>query len=266
MPGTKKGKAKKDRKDTKRHKKEKDDKDFDEEMRTAAEDAEAMNNKNPLQRRVLPEALRKDPDEEDAQEETKGGKGKGKAGKQGGKLKLNQFTKDQAAVILMVVKLCLQTTQGFRDVQGILFDTFFIPTIHLAAVAMQDQGKIYSEAVQQKGHGLSDPHLYIFGSLLDYLANLEAADNPIKLALKTYEEWSTTIRAEHIKMCRLVKLFKEENRKLIIVFGHGPEALELRKLILSTMSADDQLQYIQGRPPPGHMERMLSKWASDMVS
>ena len=49
VPETKKGKEKKDRKDTKRHKKEKDDKDFDEEMRAAAEDAEAMNNKKPQQ-------------------------------------------------------------------------------------------------------------------------------------------------------------------------------------------------------------------------
>ena len=241
---------------------EKDEK--DEEMRTAELEADEMNQQP--QQRVLPKALLKDPEEEDEKKQPKASKGGGKKGKKGGQLQLNQFTKDQSAVILMVVKLCLQTSQGFRDVQGILFDVFFLPAVHLLALAMQEQGKVYSEAVQTKGHGLTDPHTYIFGALLDHLASADGAEEAVKQALTVYEQWSVSDRAENVKMCRLVKLYKEENRKIIIVFGSGPDALQLRKLILSTMKADTELQYIQGRPPPGHMERVLSKWASDMVA
>ena len=75
--------------------------------------------------RVLPPPLQKKEEDEEEAAGGKGSKGK-KGGGKGikGKLKTNQFSKDQMSVILLIVKLVLQTTQVSRDVQGILFDTF----------------------------------------------------------------------------------------------------------------------------------------------
>ena len=131
---------------------------------------------------------------------------------------------------------------------------------------MQEQGKVYSEAVATKGHGLGESHLYIFGSLLDYLASVPDAMDPIKTALRLYETWSLRVRAEHVKMCRVVKLYKEGNRKLIRVLGNGAEAQELRRLILPLLEGLEEWSFVQGRPPPGHMERLLSQWALEIVS
>jgi hypothetical protein len=192
------------------------------------------------------------------------GKAQGKGLK--GKLKTSQFTKDQSSVILLIVKMVLQGAQQMRDVSSILFDTFLIPSLSTVVEKLAEQGRLYSEAVAQKGHGLGDPHLYIFGCLLDCLANLDQPKEEMKQALVAYESWEEQHRAETIRMCHLVKLYKQESKKLVLSFGPGPEAQELRKAIIQTMCEQKEWEFKQGRPPAGHMERLLSQWATDIVS
>ena len=101
---------------------------------------------------------------------------------------------------------------------------------------------------------------------MDHFSQQEGASPQIKEALSVYEAWPARTRAEHVRMCRVVRLYKEEQRKIVMAFGPGVEAQQLRGLILEVMQGQDEWVFAQGRPPPGHMERLLSQWASEIAS
>ena len=131
---------------------------------------------------------------------------------------------------------------------------------------MKKQGKRYSIAVQTKGHGLGNPWLYVYGSLLNQLAlglGAEAADST---HYTQYSKLTLEERGEIIKLCKVVDIYRADSSKILMSYGNGPEALALRKHVHGKLSALDDFEFRQGKAPAGNMERVLQSWVQELVS
>ena len=107
------------------------------------------------------------------------------------------------------------------------------------------------------GHGLGAPHLYIFGALLEWAAS---QTEQTKDLYTKYESLDLLGRNELVKLCKIAKLYDPETKKLVISFGTGPEALQLRGLVMPVLTKTPEAQVKVGKPPPGYMERELGDW------
>jgi chemotaxis protein histidine kinase CheA len=175
---------------------------------------------------------------------------------------LENVSASQISLFILIMKQMLQLTQGQRELQGALYDIITLPANSEMATVCHRQGKRYSTAVSQRGHGLGPPHLYVMGALLDYLFGLNST---FKQSMDAYEALSLTGRSELIKICRIAKLFNPELKKLVLMFGPGPEAQSLRKKILEELTQIDRFELKCGQAPKGHMERELQEWLVNLL-
>ena len=155
---------------------------------------------------------------------------------------------------------------------AIVFDAYLVPTDLSLVVALTRQGNCNALATQQEEHGRSSS-LVCVRSDLSREARGRAVNNvnvsgqtvPPDQCFTTYSSTSVESRAELIRMARLANLFRMDQRKLMLAFGPGAEAQALRSRVMQVL-AGQKLDHKQGRPPAGHMERLLSQWVQDMVS
>ena len=176
------------------------------------------------------------------------------------------FTPDQLKVITIMLKLILNSALNIRELSAVVFDVILIPANSPVAIAMSLQGKRYGIAVQEKGHGLDAPHLYIMGSLLDSLATLNSADMELKAMLDKYESLTTIQRNEWARMCRLVKLYEESQRKIVLSFGSGVEALEVRCKVLTCLDRLEGAVRKTGKAPAANLERQLGDFLKGIMA
>ena len=176
------------------------------------------------------------------------------------------FTPDQLKVITIMLKLILNSALNIREISAVVFDVILIPANSPLANAMSLQGKRYGIAVQEKGHGLDSPHLYIMGALLDCLATENSSDLELKNMLDKYESMSTILRNEWARMCRLVKLYDESQRKIVLSFGSGAEALEVRCKVLAYLDKIDGAVRKTGKAPAANLERQLGDFLKGIMT
>jgi hypothetical protein len=175
------------------------------------------------------------------------------------------FTEDQMQLMGLIMKMVMQLMQGSRDAASAIFDTFLAPSQDVLIQAMAVQGRRYAKAVESPGHGLSSPHLYVFGALLKAIADLklEAKDQTL---YDQYESFTVEQRAMTIRLCKQAKTYDAETRKMVLAFGSGNVAQEYKERVLQVLIARENWSYKVGRAPPSHMEREMSKFLENMVS
>ena len=175
------------------------------------------------------------------------------------------FTEDQMQLMGLIMKMVMQLMQGSRDTAGAVFDTFLAPSQDDLIQAMAIQGRRYAKTVENPGHGLSSPHLYVFGALLKAIADLQL-DPRDKELYDRYEGFSVEQRALTIRLCKQAKTYDSEVRKMVMAFGSGGVAQEFKERELQVMISRANWSCKVGRAPPSHMEREMSKFLENMVS
>ena len=176
------------------------------------------------------------------------------------------FTEDQNKLMSLVIKVVLSLCQNDREFQGALFDVFLLPVNLSLVLTLVRQGRRYAHAVQEDGHGLGPPYLYAFGALVHWILEQSFAENADSQNWQQYSGMLISQRLEVVRMCKLAKLFRSDQRKLVLAFGSGGEAQMLRRRILDVLCKIPNVEYKQGRPPAGHMERVLSQWVQELVA
>ena len=189
----------------------------------------------------------------------KAGQGKKGAGKGERSMKVKG---DQAKLWILVLKQLLQVVQGTQELQSILFDVWVLPTECDLSAALIKQGKRYQLTVSKKGHGLGPPFLYVFGTLLEWVAR---QGNEVKDIYSTYASLDLSQRNELIRLCRLSKMYNQETRKLVITFGVGHEAQQLRALVNPVLKKIPECTLKIGKPPQGYMQRELGAWLQHLM-
>ena len=99
--------------------------------------------------------------------------------------------------------------------------------------------------------------------MLHSLANLPGSSEADHQFYKYYSLLSLVQRGEVIKICKVAKVFKQSDQKLVFAWGCSAEAKILR---LWTIEQEIGWQLKQGRSPAGFMERELSSWATELMS
>jgi hypothetical protein len=175
------------------------------------------------------------------------------------------FSEGQISLMELIVKALLQVTQLGRDTQAALCDVFLIPAVSSFVMSAHRQGKRYAAATQGKtGHGLGPPHLFVFAALVDYVHTNAIAGSAACLTMERWKEFSLEQKQELVRLCKCVRMFNQDQRKFVVIFGPGQEAQAIRNDLLAALKG--VWDWKQGRPPPGNMERRLGEWLKDMVS
>ena len=165
----------------------------------------------------------------------------------------------------VMIKCILQTVQGLRDVSGVVLDVCLVPAISRLVELTRQQGGRYARATSVGGHGLGPPQIYAFAAVLSFLAELPTASAADARNLSTFGLRSIDRRCDLVRMCKCAKLFDQTKRKLVMAFGHGPEALALRSRVLEVLGAVEGIEMKWGRAPAGNLERRLQGFLEDMV-
>ena len=174
------------------------------------------------------------------------------------------FTFEQLQLLALMMKMILQMSQNSRDVMGTVFDTWLAPADDSVINAMTVQGRRYALVVRTAGHGLSSPHLYVFGSMLDAIAK-HTKEEEDRLMNERYIAMSIEQRAQLVRLWKIAKVFKTEDRKLALAFGAGQEAQACKARVLAVLAKQQAWTYKVGRAPASHMERQLSEFLGDMI-
>ena len=175
------------------------------------------------------------------------------------------FTEDQMHLMGLIMKMVMQLTQKNRDAEAVLFETFLAPSNDELILAMAVQGRRFARAVEEPGHGLGSPHLYVFGALLKAIADL-ALDPLDKSRYEEYSRMPLEERNQVIRLCKQAKTYDGEVRKLAMAFGTGDVALPYKSRLVKLLIDRENWSYKMGRAPPGYMEREMSNFLANMVS
>jgi hypothetical protein len=218
-------------------------------------------------------------EEEAEASESKGSRGKGSKGK-GGKGEEKKVVTDafkkQKALMTLMMKSILQQQQHMRDVMGILFLVFVMPTTHPAVAPVKRQGALYAKRVKNKGHGLGPPHLYQYASMVDFFAKKhkekEQQDQKAKDAVTWLEAHQQEFaamdlqgRQEVISFFRMVEMYQKESTKLVISWSPTQQGQVARQAWTKILKLEQDWEVKVGRPPANHLERQLGAWLTEFL-
>ena len=194
---------------------------------------------------------------------TKKGGGKTGEGGSSGKKKVDGIKKNDELKqpMTLVLKTQLRGEQRFREVEGVVFDTYVGPADSLFLNQLTQQTQSYSAKVKgNKGHGFGPPHVYAFLGFLEGLVKghkEEVRGRNLETLTKyktEYQEATWQEVADQILAFKLTKVYDRDKRRLTMSIS--PTLPDLRKCIAGCM---DQIKWERkyGRAPPSHMEREL---------
>ena len=72
-------------------------------------------------------------------------------------------------------------------------------------------------------------------------------------------------KADTIRFCRIIKMFDNSKKKLILAFGPSKTAQEIRATVTAALAAKEQVEHKIGRLPAGYMERELGLWLMELL-
>ncbi len=181
---------------------------------------------------------------------------------QAGEQKTKLHKGKTARLLKLMDKALLRNMQGTRDLLSRVVVVLLAEDYTVEFIKMKEQTERYSELDQAGMDKQGPPHLAAFMGLMEgsnsrgtavVQANYTASDaHQEKITVMEWEEL-----AEEVGMCKLVKTFKEGQKKLIFEVSRTPTRKEL---ILALRQLDHG--HKQGRPPPTFMERELADWLS----
>jgi hypothetical protein len=200
----------------------------------------------------------------------KGGKGTGKQQNDNEQeKKMTLAIKENSKYMIMLTKQVLQLTQKQRDIESVLFDVWTGPEDSQIIKTAAKQGQRYQTATATKGHGLGPPHLFCFAGVLGGLSKSiqdESAAEAFSQALETFTSLNQYAKNDIARFCRIVKMYRAAQKKLVISFGPGAEAQSVRSKIIAALAQDDRWEMKVGRAPSGYMERELGQWLEVLLS
>ena len=100
---------------------------------------------------------------------------------------------------------------------------------------------------------------------MSFLAELPSAQGVDGQNLSTFGTLSIDRRCDLVRMCKCAKFYDQSQRKLVMAFGHGPEALGVRSRVLEVLNSLEGMVLKWGRAPAGNLERRLQSFLEDMV-
>jgi hypothetical protein len=188
------------------------------------------------------------------------------------------FTEDQAYLVVRMVRLVRQLTEGPRHpasrnsfVAEVVFDTFLAPSQDVLILAMADQWRRFAEAVEYPGYREGSPHLDVFGALLEAIADMDLA--PLdKKRLEDYKKMTVEQRAMIIQLCVLAKIYDENYmppngmRKIALAFGNGSAAQSYHWRVRFVLVNRPDWTYKVGKPPPTYQKSEMSRFLAQMAS
>ena len=187
------------------------------------------------------------------------------------KYKKEDGTKKQAGniqgenkkLLVLIMKMLMQSAQRGRDADSVVFDFLLGPGDSKEVLAMTEQNTLYQENTKgKKGHDLGPPHIWTFGGLLSELVKkgpgvgLRTAGQ-LTECMDKYEAMGWEEKCDFVKFCRVSKVYKEDQRRLVISFGQ--EGGPARGPILQALQETGWVRK-HGRAPPGYMEREVQEW------
>jgi hypothetical protein len=188
------------------------------------------------------------------------------------------FTEDQAYLVVRMVRLVHQLTEGPRNpasrnsfVAAVVFDTFLAPSQDVLISAMADQGRRFAEAVEYPGYREGSPHLDVFEALLEAIADMDL-DPLDKKRLEDYEKMTVEQRAMILQLCVLAKTYDENYmpptgmRKIALAFGNGSAAQSYRWRVQQVLVNRPNWTYKVGKPPPTYQKSEMSRFLAQMAS
>ena len=140
-----------------------------------------------------------------------------------------KISKEQAALMTVVVKSSLWAQQSLRDMMGALYDTYMLETESDEVVRMRLAGQAYSQAVRTsgKGHPHGPPACHFFGGLMESLLKRGSAlGQQTFLLLQALAAIMDDIMVEEVflavRHCRLSKVYDKTKTRLAFVLFQAP--------------------------------------------
>ena len=184
------------------------------------------------------------------------------------------FTEDQAYLVVRMVRLVHQLTEGVWSgwvTANVAFDTFLAPSQDVLISAMADQGRRFAEAVEYPGYREGSPHLDVFEALLEAIANMDL-DPLDKKRLEDYKKMTVGQRTTILHFCVLAKTYDENYmpptgmRKIVLAFGNGRAAQSHRCRLQQVLVNRPNWTYKVGKPPPTYQNSEMSRFLAQMAS
>jgi hypothetical protein len=205
-----------------------------------------------------------------------------------------KLSKEQSALLKVLVKASLMAQQSVRDLTGALYDTYVLAVDSEETKAMKLQGVAYSQTVRAagKGHRHGPPACHFFSGLIESLLTrgvaLGSQTFQTMFALqKVLEDQTVEEVFMAVRHCKLNKMYDKTKLRLSLVLFQAPinawvaekvaavqadkENDDLQQLLpgllklqgccvrtlLRRALAEAGAQHLTGRAPPGAVEELL---------
>ena len=169
------------------------------------------------------------------------------------------FRSGQKKMLSMLVKQVLANTQATRVFFSILCEVFLIKTDSEESMEMRKQTIAFQGLVEQlSGQQLGPPNLYAFAGLMKALVargdGLGQYSAPMLELKEEFDKGNVEERAMIVKHCQLEKVYKPDQKKLVLCVQH----MQVANLMAAIKLTGAEIKI--GKGPMGYMERDLQEW------
>ncbi len=187
---------------------------------------------------------------------------------------LKGLIRDNKTLFSLILKQLLAVSQASRDAQQVVHDVWLAPADTALIKVPVGQNLLYDKKVRKKGkgHGLGPPWLIttlgLFVGIMQMLEEQEQKQKKeeVEQLILTWKGMSMEEQSDLVRFCRIVKTFETNTKKLVLSFGAGKKAQEIRSTLTGIITQQEGAQYKLGRPPAGYMERELGIWLKELLS
>ena len=98
------------------------------------------------------------------------------------------------------------------------------------------------------------------------MAAQNPSDNDMKSMQVKYESMNFAQKSEWIKACRLMNPYEDSHRIIVLSFGSGAEAQEVRNKVLAYLDNIEGTIRKTGKAPAGNLERQIGDFLMGMMA
>ena len=169
------------------------------------------------------------------------------------------FRTGQKKMLTILVKQVLTNTQATRLFLSILCEVFIIKTDSMESTEMKKQTVAFQDLVEQRsGQPRGPPNQYAFAGLMKALVErgdgLGQYSAPMLELKEEFDKGSIEERARIVKHCQLEKVYKPEQKKLVL----GVQHMQVPNLMAAIQMTGAEIKI--GKGLMGYMERDLQEW------
>ena len=171
------------------------------------------------------------------------------------------FRTGQRRLLVLMLKQVLRSAQINRELVSINCHTIVLLANSPECLQMKLQMVAFSKAIVEKQQQpLGPPHLYCFAGLLKAMISRgvevgKKNNEGLKEAQEMFDKASLSDRQAICQMCKVEKMYKNENKRLVMSFGSA----DLARLITDSLVQTGAEQKY-GKAPPSYLERELQDY------